>query len=419
MLCAKPSAPRSTRQPGSGFLALCHDAPDGRPVQVRRTPSHTNLTMHLQGPAKLWLPPQRSAAPSPGYLMIRSAEIENFRGFKSLRLAGFRRINIVVGDNSSGKTALLEGLFLASGASPQVAGKLRAWRGYNTELEGPPDQLMDAIWRDLFFDLSYDNTASVRMVGTNGDTREMVITTASHDQHQEIMPLKRPQDVLAISHPLRFGWKGANDDDFHWETPEIVGQQIKVTVRESNVRAYFISSAHPVAPKFLATMLSDLRKEGKDAPFQQAMRKEFDYIKSISSEQNAGSAMLYAGLKGKTTLQPLNLMSSGIYKIANILLHMMRAKKGFVCVDEIENGIYYTRLKSLWSAVERLSNQNQSQVFATTHSLECLQAAAKVLPARELSLIQVFREKNGSCRALLAEGENAIAAIESGIEVRS
>jgi recombinational DNA repair ATPase RecF len=87
-----------------------------------------------------------------GYLMIRSAEIRNFRGFRDLKLSGFRRINIVVGDNSSGKTALLEALFLASGASPQVAAKLRAWRGYNPELAGSPDVLMEALWRDLFFD---------------------------------------------------------------------------------------------------------------------------------------------------------------------------------------------------------------------------------------------------------------------------
>lgn len=352
--------------------------------------------------------------------MIRSAQIKNFRGFSNVSLSGFRRINIVVGDNSSGKTALLEALFLASGASPQVAAKLRAWRGYNPELAGPANELVDALWRDLFFDFSYANPASVMMVGSNGDSREMIITTATDDNpHQEVIPLDRPQEASSISRPLRFGWKGANDADFYWETPELTGQELKVNVRETNVSAYFISSAHPVAPKFLAAILSDLRKEGRDRPFVSAMQKEFGFIRDISQELNAGSPMLYAGLKGKTQLQPLNLVSSGIYKVANILLHMMRAKTGFVCVDEIENGIYFTRQRSLWSAIERLSKQNQSQVFATTHSLECLQAAAKALPVRDLALIQVFREKGGHCRALLTEGENAIAAISSGIEVRS
>jgi predicted ATPase len=355
-----------------------------------------------------------------GYLMIRSAEIRNFRGFRDLKLSGFRRINIVVGDNSSGKTALLEALFLASGASPQVAAKLRAWRGYNPELAGSPDVLMEALWRDLFFDFSYDVRSSVKMLGTNGDSREMVITTESGDNpHQAVIPLDRPQEASGISRPLRFGWKGANDADFHWETPELTGQDLKVNVRETNVNAYFISSAHPVAPKFLAALLSDLRVDGKDKPFVAAMRREFSFIRDVSQELNAGSAMLYAGLKGKTKLQPLNLVSSGIYKVANILLHMMRARRGFVCVDEIENGIYFTRQRSLWSAIDRLSHQNQSQVFATTHSLECLQAAAKALPVKDLSLVQVFKDKGGNSRALITEGENAIAAIKSGIEIRS
>ena len=358
--------------------------------------------------------------PANGYLMIRSADIKNFRGFKELSLSGFRRINIIVGDNSSGKTGLLEALFFASGASPQVAGKLRAWRGYNPEIEGPPDEVAEALWRDFFFDLSYEHATSVRMVGNNGDSREMIITTAAGDNPQQtVIPLDRPQEAAQVTHPLRFGWKGANDGDFYWETPEFVGQQLKVNVRESNVKAFFLSSAHPVAPKHLAAILSDFRKEGIDRPFVAAMQKEFSFIRDISQELNAGSPMLYAGLKGKSRLQPLNLVSSGTYKVANILLHMMRAKKGFVCVDEIENGIYYTRLQSLWSAIDRLSRQNESQVFATTHSLECLQAATKTLPGRDFSLVQVFREKDGTCRALLTEGENAMAAIDSGIEVRS
>jgi predicted ATPase len=363
--------------------------------------------------------PDRESA-EPVSLMIRSATIKNFRGFKSLALSGFRRINIVVGDNSSGKTALLEALFLASGASPQVATKLRGWRGYNPELAGSADELMDALWSDLFFDFSYDAPASVEMIGSNGDSREMVITTAQDDNpHQAVIPLGRPQEASRISRPLKFGWKGANDADFHWETPVLAGNELTVNLRKSNVSAYFISSAHPIAPKHLAAILSDLRIDGREGPFIAAMKKEFNFIGDITPEQSVGSGMLYAAIRGKSRRQPLNLVSSGIYKVANILLHMTLARKGFVCVDEIENGIYYTRQKSLWAAIDRLSRQNQSQVFATTHSLECLQAATKALPRKDFSLIQVFRDKTGHSRALITEGDNAAEAIVSGIEVRS
>ena len=352
--------------------------------------------------------------------MIRSIAIDNFRGFRNLSLDGFRRLNIIVGDNSSGKTAILEAMFLASGASPQVVAKLRAWRGFNPELTGEPLEIIDAFWRDLFFDYSYSKSAHVNLGGTNGDSREMLIqATSNHRSHQEVISLTAPDKETSRTYrPLRFGWRGAHDKDFHWEEPEITGRELTVNVRETNISSYFISSAHPVAPKFLASLLSNLRQNGKEGPFIAAMIREFPFISDITPEITAGTSMLYAKLKNKQKRQPLNLVSVGVYKVANILLHMMQAKKGFVCIDEIENGVYYSRLPSLWKAVDSLSSQHSSQVFATTHSLECLQAAAKTLSPNDLSLTQVFRE-GGYSRALITSGENAIAAIKGGLEVRS
>jgi AAA15 family ATPase/GTPase len=60
--------------------------------------------------------------------MIETVEIHNFRGFRDLEISHLKRINIVVGDNSAGKTALLEALFLASAANPEVTSRLRQWR---------------------------------------------------------------------------------------------------------------------------------------------------------------------------------------------------------------------------------------------------------------------------------------------------
>src|ERR1700733_1096295 len=41
---------------------------------------------------------------------ITSVEIENFRCFKKLRVDGFTAVNLIVGANNSGKTALLEAI---------------------------------------------------------------------------------------------------------------------------------------------------------------------------------------------------------------------------------------------------------------------------------------------------------------------
>mgnify|MGYP006193319713 FL=1 len=44
--------------------------------------------------------------------MIKDIEISNFRCFEHTKIEGFERVNLIGGKNNSGKTALLEAIFL-------------------------------------------------------------------------------------------------------------------------------------------------------------------------------------------------------------------------------------------------------------------------------------------------------------------
>lgn len=43
-----------------------------------------------------------------GNIMLKKVEIKNYRGFQSYRMDGLAQVNLLVGKNNSGKTALLE-----------------------------------------------------------------------------------------------------------------------------------------------------------------------------------------------------------------------------------------------------------------------------------------------------------------------
>ena len=49
-----------------------------------------------------------------------------------------------------------------------------------------------------------------------------------------------------------------------------------------------------------------------------------------------------------------------------------------IALDEIENGIHYTNQRNFWRILFRLAVELDTQIFATTHSLEMLQAFADV-----------------------------------------
>ena len=83
--------------------------------------------------------------------MIESVDIRNFRGFKHVELHGLKRINILVGDNGAGKTALLEALFLTSELSPEIALRLKNWRGSEVTIaSGTPQEINDSFFLDMF-----------------------------------------------------------------------------------------------------------------------------------------------------------------------------------------------------------------------------------------------------------------------------
>jgi len=63
--------------------------------------------------------------------MIDRLIVENFRCFKHLELNNLARVNVVGGQNASGKTALLESLFLAAAGNPEILIRMRQFRGYS------------------------------------------------------------------------------------------------------------------------------------------------------------------------------------------------------------------------------------------------------------------------------------------------
>jgi len=72
--------------------------------------------------------------------MYQNIEIKNFRGISSLLLDDLKQINLIVGKNNTGKTSLLEALFLISGISnPQLPFTVNTHRGLNylTDKEEP------------------------------------------------------------------------------------------------------------------------------------------------------------------------------------------------------------------------------------------------------------------------------------------
>lgn len=102
--------------------------------------------------------------------MIDQLIIENFRGINHIEVNDLRRINIFVGENNSGKTSVLEAIFLNIGAvNPELAPRINAFRDHN--------KVDDSFFRSFFYNFDINNPIKIHTVLKNPKQyRELSIT---------------------------------------------------------------------------------------------------------------------------------------------------------------------------------------------------------------------------------------------------
>jgi AAA15 family ATPase/GTPase len=100
----------------------------------------------------------------------------------------------------------------------------------------------------------------------------------------------------------------------------------------------------------------------------------------VIDEKNANRERIpIVKLRDSDIRYPLGSMGDGINRILTILLAMANVENGILIIDEFENGLHYTIQKQLWKMIFELAERLHIQVFATTHSNDCINSFAAVL----------------------------------------
>lgn len=292
-----------------------------------------------------------------------------------------------------------------------------------TSLTTTPTDIYDAIWNNLFNNFDRDKTINIRLQGeTNAHTRSLsvfynnkAIITVPIAQDTETK--QSGQDIYI---PVTFVWSAPGKTDVALTMHSTGGGlQIDGIIAEPNFRSAFIPAHAQTSKQYTAGLFSNLSKENKELDFIQALQRQFPSLKTVSVEIEAGAAALFVSVPWLSRKLPLVLYSNAASNLASILLNIAASANGVVLVDEIETGFYHTRYTQVWKQIFDFANDFQVQIFASTHSAECLQAAARFFKncPHEFSLIRVFQE-NGPSSATAIDGQQALDLINAGLEVR-
>lgn len=117
---------------------------------------------------------------------------------------------------------------------------------------------------------------------------------------------------------------------------------------------------------------------------------------------------------------PLRSLGDGAVRLFGVALALANSQGGFLLIDEAENGIHHTIQRDFWRMVLLTAEANNVQVFATTHSWDCVAGFAQAAVAEEDvagALVRLDSDGEG-IRAVEYSEEDLQVAAEQGIEVR-
>jgi AAA15 family ATPase/GTPase len=314
---------------------------------------------------------------------LNELTIHQFRGIKDLTLADLGSVNILVGINNSGKTSILEAI--ASYARPfdLYEWSNTAWR---REVKASRRSTVEALkWL-------FPQTQSVETEQTVGE-----IHISSQGQYPVIDVKARFEEIFrlrAIQGQLKLEVNESEESDseagarltvqLQTTLPNFLFQEKVFEIWDTQNRPYPKSSrpSLPVATITPVTHrieqlsgISDLIKTKNKTAILQALTLFDPGVRDITilSSQGMRSTIEIDHVDFKTTV-PVSAFGDGMRRALTFALIIPKIKGGLLLVDEIETAIHVSALQELYSWLVKICQLNDIQLFATTHSLEAVDA---------------------------------------------
>lgn len=113
-------------------------------------------------------------------------------------------------------------------------------------------------------------------------------------------------------------------------------------------------------------------------------------------------------------------MGDGITRLFHIILALVNAKNGVLLVDEFENGLHWSVQEKVWETVFQLAERLDVQVFATTHSRDCVQAfqAAWERYPSQVAYYRMEADSQGEVQARRYSLDTLADSIATDVETR-
>ncbi len=330
---------------------------------------------------------------------IKNIEIKNFKCFEDFKAEGFGRVNLIGGKNNVGKTAFMEAL-----STNVYSHNLGYFVVALTRFKNRRNSL---------------NNLEAYMRNSQMTFRERFITNPLKDTKRlEIKTNIReiaffPKNENGI---LKYFFKIDKDEyDFNIDdTPIIRGSENIIFIGTDGLNN-----------RTLISYFASIQKVDKE----DFLNKSLQIIDVNISKFKILEESPYCKV-GSEYLE-LTELGDGVKQFISIILALYQAKNGYLFIDEVGNGIHHSTLDKLWNIILTIAKEQNVQVFATTHSKECIKALVtantedvntyqpkeQILDNDEIKFIELGRTE-GKIDSVIFDFDELKNEVEQNMEIR-
>lgn len=330
---------------------------------------------------------------------MKSLEVKKYKNFEHLTLNDLANINLIVGKNNVGKSALLEAvsIFASNGDLEQIKAVLASRGegvGFSSSVEKSAEKEMERFL-SLYHQCNVPNflnhpieiSANEKLSGRKINF-SMRLAGYIKSIETDSQGFERPYKLLEDNNEAMF------------ENPDIhIGLLLSYDERKTFYMFNGERKRNPAeglnAFEYVRTnqIMGDKNPKLYDkialTPNEKYIIKalqiiepqieNINFLKDDKAPGQSDERVPFVVFKNDSKRYRLSAMGDGINRILTIILAMLNCENGVLLIDEFENGLHYSVQYQLWKVINDLSTKLNVQVFATTHSMDTLRSLSELI----------------------------------------
>ncbi len=337
---------------------------------------------------------------------IKNIEIKNFKLFKDFKAEGFGRVNLIGGKNNVGKTAFMEACFIIDNFNS-------FYLNNHKEIDGMRERLYFEIIKSLI-------VIQMNRFGNNFILQWVLNNYNLHTFSNFEIEIEKNIKLVAEDYFIRpevfliKSWWNYGGFNLLGHRKNKYFNIIKEENSLPKIDIFNFVSMCNNNQITLRKLLSKIKKENKNDLINNYLEELFDIERIDMTEDEI---ILF---KDEETIN-ISEYGDGIKNFINIVMTILYYKNSVIFIDEIENGIHYSNYDRLWKIILTISKEQNVQVFATTHSKECIESYARVakeLEDKDITFFKLGRNQQNELKGMVYPYDWFIDSIEQEEEVR-